>query len=378
MSISLYIHIPFCRQKCGYCDFISYPYQPAQAKVYLHALEQEMALVSYGLSAPQRQVKTVFLGGGTPTCLSAAQIANILQKSREYFNWDTEVEVTVEANPGTVDLAKLQALHQVGVNRLSIGAQAFQNRLLQTIGRIHDTAAIYQTFDYARTAGFDNLSLDLMYGLPGQTMEDWTDSLQQAIQAKVEHLSAYSLKLEPGTPMYQAWQEQRLAPCDQDLEADMYLEACGQLTTAGYTHYELSNFALPGRECRHNLTYWQLEEYLALGPAAHSLMGGYRLANVTDLAIYTELLKQHQRPLADKDLLTSDDARAEYLFLGLRLLKGIDKADFRHSFGSELKDLYGEVITKYSQLGLLEETPQVLRLTSKGLLLANEVFAAFM
>ncbi len=378
MSLSLYIHIPFCIKKCNYCDFVSYSHNPSAVDKYLQGLEREMELVARELSPAGKTLKTIFLGGGTPTSLTANQLHNILEKTREYFTWEAGIEVTVEANPGTVDLEKLTVLRTAGVNRMSLGVQAFQETLLKGIGRIHTTAEIYSGVELARQAGFANLNLDLMYALPGQTMEDWTDTLDKALALGVEHISAYSLKLEPGTTYYQAWQEGKLTPCDQDLEADMYQEAISRLTTAGFNHYEISNFARPGRECRHNLTYWLLEEYLGLGPAAHSLIGGHRLANLGSLQAYIAFLDNGQRPLEDDQILTERDARAEFMFLGLRLTRGVEKTRFQHRFGTDLTQAYGKAIAKLVALNLLEETPELIRLTPKGLALGNEAFEAFL
>lgn len=377
MSLSLYIHIPFCIKKCSYCDFISYSHDTAAVDKYLQGLKQEMKLVSRNLSGARKTLKTIFLGGGTPTSLTATQLYNILEKTRVYFTWESGIEATAEANPGTVDPEKLTVLRAAGVNRLSLGVQAFQQPLLKTIGRIHTTAEIYSAVEWARQAGFANLNLDLMYALPGQTMEDWIDTLDKALALGVEHISAYSLKLESGTPFYQAWQEGKLTPCDQDLEADMYREAIERLTAAGFNHYEISNFARPGRECRHNLTYWLLEEYLGLGPAAHSLTDGRRLANLSNLEAYIAALDNGQRPVDDDQVLTEEDAMAEFMFLGLRLTRGVEKTRFQHRFGTDPTQVYAMTISKLTELNLLEETPELIRLTTKGLALGNEVFEAF-
>lgn len=377
MSLSLYIHVPFCLKKCSYCDFVSYPYDSGLVDQYIHSLEKEMELVSRELSQA-RTLSTIFLGGGTPTSLNAEQLYNILQKTREYFTWETGAEVTVEANPGTVDLGKLNLLRSAGVNRLSLGVQAFQDNILKAIGRIHNNRAINDAVALARQAGFTNLNLDLMYGLPGQDMEAWRETLDKAVGLGVEHISAYSLKFEPETPFYRAWEEGRLQPCDQDLEADMYQEAIEKLTAAGFEHYEISNFALPGRECVHNLTYWLMREYLGLGPAAHSLIAGRRLANISSLQEYTTALHNGQRPLADVQIITLRDEMAEFMFLGLRLTRGVGKADFEHRFGKEISQIYGPAIARLTALQLLEETPELVRLTSLGLTLGNEVFEAFL
>ncbi|MFZ3170910.1 MAG: radical SAM family heme chaperone HemW [Carboxydocellales bacterium] len=378
MALSLYIHIPFCLRKCNYCDFVSYAYDADLVEQYLVNLYREMELVSDGLSGEERRLSTIFLGGGTPTSLSGQQLHNILQKTREYFIWDAGAEVTVEANPGTLDGEKLNLLRAGGVNRLSLGVQAFQPQLLQGIGRIHNTRAIYQGVELAREAGFTNLNLDLMYGLPGQSMVDWLETLEKALELGVEHISAYSLKLEPETPFYRQWQQGRLKPCDEDLEADMYQAAIDRLTAGGLGHYEISNFARPGLECRHNLTYWLLDEYLGLGPAAHSLIAGHRLANCTNLQAYLNTLANGQRPLADQQFITSKDEMAEFMFLGLRLIKGVQKADFTKRFGISLTQVYGPAIARLITLNLLEETSELLRLTSLGLALGNEVFEAFL
>lgn len=381
MTLGLYIHIPFCLQKCGYCDFVSYKYDTTLAERYIQGLKREMELVAGEMGSggtTKNRVSTVFFGGGTPTVLEAGQLIDILGWSREYFSWGPEVEVTVEANPGTVSVEKLTALRQAGVNRLSLGVQAFQPELLKELGRIHSREQVYQAVEAARQAGFANISLDLMYGLPGQTSDQWQATLKQAVALDVEHISAYSLKIEEGTPFYSRWQAGQLTACDEDLEADMYQAAIAYLSQQGYEHYEISNFARPGKNCRHNLIYWTLEHYLGFGPAAHSFLNHRRSANTTDFKVYLQQVAQGKRPVTEDFPVSQEDLMGEYMFLGLRLLKkGVSPKAFAHYFGREIDTIYGKELEKMLRLGLLQQEGDKLVLTKAAIPIANEVFAQF-
>ncbi|MCL2337648.1 MAG: radical SAM family heme chaperone HemW [Firmicutes bacterium] len=374
---SLYIHVPFCRRKCLYCDFVSYPYGAAGELGYLAALEQEMALWA-GKAAEERwTLSTVFIGGGTPTCLSADGLGEIITKAGKYFNLSPDVEFTVEANPGTVERAGLAMLRQLGVNRLSLGAQACDATTLRTLGRIHSHRQTVEAVEQARGAGFANLNLDLICGVPGQTLEQWLSCLAQIISLQPEHISAYGLQLEPGVPLYAMIEAGILRPCDEELQADMYYGAIDALQAAGYRHYEISNFARPGRECRHNLVYWHNGAYLGLGPAAHSRLGMERLANEASLEDYQASLAAGRLPTAWSETLRIRDDMFETVFLGLRMMAGLDLAGFQARFGVALDQVYPGVAARLTENKLLTSQANFLRLTRRGLAVANMVMSEF-
>ncbi|MDA8233724.1 MAG: radical SAM family heme chaperone HemW [Clostridia bacterium] len=377
MSNGLYIHIPFCIRKCHYCDFISFPAGAAQIGQYLHALQGEMALVSAHMTPEEKNLTSIFLGGGTPTCLNSCQLGNIMANIREYFTWPAGIEVTVEANPGTLTLDKLKQLRQQGVNRLSIGIQAFQDDLLAKLGRIHRKEDISKGVTMAREAGFANLNLDLIYGIPGQTMDQWQDSLARAVDLGLEHLAAYSLKIEEGTPYHEAYKKGNLTPCEEELELEMYLYTIEFLKSQGFHHYEISNFALPGKESRHNLIYWLNHTYLGLGPGAHSSWRNRRTANPGTLEEYVTNISTGVFPAQVEEIITPEIAMAETMFLGLRLTEGVDLEAFVQRFGVRAEDVYGEAINNFVDKGLLTLKEGRLHLTRQGLPLANLVFQAF-
>jgi oxygen-independent coproporphyrinogen-3 oxidase len=375
--ISLYIHVPFCVRKCSYCDFVSVPFQRDTAQGYLQALELEMRYYAERLSNEQRQVGTVFIGGGTPSLLPAGDLAWLLDKLQHYFNWQLDAEVTVEANPGTVDKEKLQALYHGGVNRLSLGVQACQPQLLKLLGRVHNLNQAIQAVDTARQVGFTNLSLDLIFGVPGQTLTDWQQSLKLLTELEPQHLSCYSLQLEEGTPLTAAVNRGELKRCDEDLELAMYNEAINFLNSNGYQHYEISNFAKPGFQSRHNLVYWHNQQYLGLGPAAHSHLNWQRWANTGDISQYIKGMQQGAPELSEHYQITEADAMSETMFMGLRVLKGVNLDQFAERFSRSITDIWPKETAKLIEQGLVENTGTHLRLTPKGLPLANIVFSEF-
>lgn len=375
MSVGLYIHVPFCLQKCHYCDFVSYPYDRQHALAYVTALEQEMR--HYGQKLAGQTVSTVFIGGGTPTVLPEELLTKLLLACQRHFVWENNGEVTVEANPGTVDQSKLHSLKQLGVNRLSLGVQACQQPLLKLLGRIHNYRQAQQAMETARQVGFTNISLDLIFALPGQGLADWRQSLKLVTQWQPEHLSCYSLQLEEGTPLAQAVQQGKLAPCPEEQELAMYYEAIGYLTSHGYQHYEISNFARPGYRSRHNLSYWQNEHYIGLGPAAHSHYRGQRWANTAGLEDYVQQLARGRLPVCEQTSLTKLDSMIETMFMGLRLLEGVNLHRFYQRFGQSVNAVWPKQIDKLVTDGLLEMSDSHIRLTAKGLPIANTVFAEF-
>ncbi|MCL6447018.1 MAG: radical SAM family heme chaperone HemW [Armatimonadetes bacterium] len=377
MSIGLYIHVPFCLKKCNYCDFISYPYNEKDADAYLNALIKEMELVSASLPPEAKEVETIYLGGGTPTCLPAPALAAILGSCRRCFFVLPGAEITVEANPGTVDGVKLAALREAGVNRLSLGVQAVQERLLKFLGRMHTFEQAREAVRMAREAGFANLNLDLIFGIPGQTPADWEECLKRILDLRPSHVSTYGLQLEEGTPLWRDVQAGKVAPVDEEAELAMFELAIEILTAAGLIHYEISNFAVPAGRCRHNLRYWRNLPYLGLGPAAHSFSGSCRFSNETSLEKYVVRLKAGELPVAGREKLTRQTLLAETVFLGLRLREGLDLKAFADRFGQAVEEVYRVELDRLLKLNLIEIKNNFLRLTPRGLPVANQVFASF-
>jgi len=378
LTIGLYIHIPFCIRKCNYCDFVSYPdRRPATRQAYLAALEQEMAYYRQLLPEEDLQLETLYLGGGTPTCLSTPELRRVFKASRLFFTWRPGIEVTVEANPGTVDRDKMEMLKEEGVNRLSIGAQSFHPEELLRMGRVHGVEEIRATVELARQAGFDNISLDLIYGLPGQTLADWRRTLREALALAPEHLSAYGLNIEPGTPWGEMAAAGQLIPAGEETARAMYDEVRELCAARGYQHYEISNYARPGYQCRHNLRYWLMEPYLGLGAAASSYYRERRWTNVEDLSEYRSLLERGKPPVAEEIRLDRRDLMAETVFLGLRTLPGVSMAAFQAKFGVALPEIFGSQVEKLIKEKLIIVEDGHLRLTPFGLPVANLVFQEF-
>lgn len=376
-AVGLYIHVPFCLKKCSYCDFVSYPLRPGDEKPYIEALSREIDLYSSALGPGEKKITSLFVGGGTPTCLSAAGLAAILEKAVSSFSLLPGCEVTVEANPGTVDLAKLRVLLEAGANRLSLGVQSFQDHLLAVLGRVHSAGEAAEAVRAARSAGFADVNLDLICGLPGQTVEDWLYSLQLAVELEPEHLAVYGLQLEEGTPLEGAVARGELEACPEEDELRMYLASTEFLADHGYGHYEISNFARPGRRCAHNLGYWLNRPYLGLGPAAHSYLRGERFSNEPSLEEYRKKLSRGEYPVVSREAVSPQIEMSETMFLGLRLIEGIHLGDFFRRFGRRAEDVYRKEIAGLSGNGLIEFAGDRLRLTQKGLPVANRVFREF-
>lgn len=376
VTLALYVHLPFCRAKCPYCDFVSFSgVEPPVMERYAAALAREAALWAEELGPVE--LTSLYVGGGTPTLWPLSCWEILWLAVRRHFHWPAGLEVTVEANPGTVSAELLAALRQAGVNRLSLGAQSFNDRLLRIAGRQHRARDIVEAVALAKSAGFANLNLDLIYGLPGQSPAAWQEDLAAALALEPTHLSCYELQLDPHTPWGREQAAGKLSlPAEEDLAA-MYEYACARLARAGFEHYEISNFARPGYACRHNLAYWQRRPYLGLGVAASSFLGERRWRNTTSLEAYIEAVSAGRLPVAETEELTPAEAMAETLFLGLRLRRGVEAAAFKKAFGKELDAVYGREIADLKAQGLLEERDGALRLTERGLLLGNVVFRAF-
>jgi len=364
--LSLYLHVPFCAAKCAYCDFASFPGREGEWGRYFEALWNEIEAWKPRLRG--YEAATVFIGGGTPTLVDAAYIAGTLDRCRDALPFAADAEITMEGNPGTLTPEKLAACRRAGVNRLSLGAQSFDDGLLRALGRIHTAAQIGEAVRMARSAGFDNLNLDLMYALPGQTMAQWRDTLGAAEGLGVEHLSAYSLIVEAGTPMAARVASGAAVVPDDDAVNAMQRQAVDRLARAGYGRYEISNYARPGRECRHNLVYWNRGEYLGLGCAAHSLLGGCRFHNPDSLEGY---LAGERR--LEEARLTSSDAREETLLLSTRTSRGLDLAAWEARFGVPFARGREAALSRLEAGGLVEMTEGFLRLTLRGMELQDAV-----
>lgn len=375
----LYVHLPFCRQKCFYCDFPSYAGQEGRMAVYVEALLGELAREGAPLRAAWGPPRTVYLGGGTPTALPPALMERLLAGLREFLAAAPDaLEFTCECNPGTVDAAYLSLLRAGGVNRLSLGVQTFDDALLRRIGRIHTAAQARAAVRQARAAGFRNLSLDLMYGLPGQTLAGLEMSVQQALALAPQHISIYGLQVEEGTAFARAQAAGRLAlPSDEESET-MYDYMTTALPVAGYARYEISNFARPGFESRHNLGYWQDVPYLGVGTAAHSYLDGQRYENPRGIEEYLAALRESGRARREEEPLTRATSMEEFAFLALRTARGIDRARFAARFGCELASVYADAIARMRARGFLEEDAQGVRLTPLGMKYGNWVFEAFL
>ncbi|MGI8551609.1 MAG: radical SAM family heme chaperone HemW [Dehalococcoidia bacterium] len=390
-DLSVYLHIPFCDTKCAYCDFNSYAGIESLIPAYTRALCREAELWSPAVQG--RTVQTVFFGGGTPSLLPLAEMGAILQTVRDFYQIGSDVELSLEANPGTVDEEHLRGLRKLGFNRISIGVQSFDDGELRALDRIHSGYQAIAAFSAARAAGFDNINLDLIYGLAGQSLAGWAMNISRAIELLPEHLSLYALTVEEGTALaYQIALGVAPAP-DPDLQADMYELTQERLAKVGYVQYEISNWALPGHACRHNLTYWRNGQWLGLGAGAHSCLGALRFSDALSPNGYIHRVARASgftTPLSDdlqdiglegsmpqivwQERIEEAMAISDSAILGLRLCEGLSLTEFRKRFGRDLFAIYGEKLRECSQAGLLELDGDCLRLTNRGLLLSNEGF----
>ncbi len=380
--LGLYVHVPFCAHKCFYCDFVAYIYNPRRAGAYLEALAREAALLAGLPGVAGRRAASLFLGGGTPSALSVAEIGELVASVTAGLLLDEAAEVTLEANPETLDADKLTRCRALGVNRLSLGLQAWDDGLLRRLGRAHTVGDFLEAFRRARAAGFDNLGVDLIFGLPGQTLAGWRETLERVAALGPEHVSAYSLQVEEGTAFRRWVREDRFEKSgtplpDDDAQAEMYSLAREALAAAGYEHYEISNFARPGYRSHHNQIYWRNGEYLGLGPGAHSRLGRRRWANTRRLDDYRERLAAGRLPVEEEETLSEAREMSDTVILGLRLLEGVDLGAFARRFGRPLLDVYGPQVDGLRAGGWLEVAGGRLRLTERALPVANEVFARF-
>jgi putative oxygen-independent coproporphyrinogen III oxidase len=373
---AVYLHVPFCTHKCHYCDFTAYAVGGQPVDDYVSALDKEMALTV--ANTPPGIIRSIFIGGGTPTVLTPKQMERLLDSVRRHFpNWDENIEFTIEANPGTTSPELLRVMREGGINRISFGAQTFRPDLLERIGRVHGVEEIKRGVELARQAGFANLSLDLMFGLPTQTVDDMETTLKEAVALAPEHFSCYSLKVEEGTLFYHLQERKELPLPAEDAELAMYQLTRSYLAEQGYAQYEVSNFAKPGHESRHNRTYWLNEEYYGLGTGAHGYVRKRRHANIKGVKEYIQRLQDNQLPIQESYQVIREEEMENFMILGLRLMEGVSREKFASLYGIELERAFGQVLTPLMNKGLLERSGDRYRLTEKGLIFGNEVFADF-
>ena len=391
-ELELYVHIPFCVRKCAYCDFLSFPSEECERASYVDALLKEIK--GQKDKFKDYVVTTVFLGGGTPSLLREDDTARIFHALKESFDISRNAEITMEVNPGTVTAKKAAAWKLCGVNRLSIGLQSADDEELQMLGRIHTFQEFLDTWKIVREAGFDNVNIDLISAIPGQTLESWEKTLRTAAGLAPEHLSAYSLIIEEGTPFYKMYGEEsgtagaedasnrQLPLPDEDTEREIYKITEQILNRYGYHRYEISNYAKEGYECRHNLGYWERKEYLGLGLGASSLVNEQRFRNTADMERYLKLFgtdgSKAGEVCEETEVLSAQEQMEEFMFLGLRKMKGISGTEFEKSFGRTLDEVYGDTLDKLQSQGLIERAGDELRLTERGIDVSNYVFAEFL
>ncbi|HEX6189397.1 MAG TPA: radical SAM family heme chaperone HemW [Pyrinomonadaceae bacterium] len=402
MNAGIYIHTPFCRSRCSYCDFATGMFESDTADRYVRAVVAEIS--RWREVEPPAAIDTIYFGGGTPSLLAVEQLESILNAVRgtvgtplarsteacqPKFDVAAKPEITLEINPGDGG-ASVEARHEtmrqwrrLGINRASFGAQTFDDRELKMLGRTHDSGDISRTFQHLRDAGFDNINFDLIAALPGQTKEGWQRNLDEALQLRPEHLSLYLLDVHEGTPLHDQINRGMRPQPDEDLAAEMYGLMVERARAAGYEHYEISNFCLPGFESRHNTKYWSGAPYYGFGNSAHSYNGNAarvararRWANERDVAKYIELVEKGQSPIVERTELTEEDVRSEAIFLGLRLMRGIDLNRYRARFGTNLREQFNGELDRLKTAGLVTLDEERLKLTTRGALLSNEVFAA--
>jgi putative oxygen-independent coproporphyrinogen III oxidase len=374
-ALTLYIHIPFCIQKCGYCDFNAYLYRHDIARAYLTALQQEIMHTAAKRRWMGYRVPSIYVGGGTPSTLTPESLTNLIGAIGASFPVQADAEITIEADPGTIDLGGLEALRAGGFTRISIGVQAFDDSLLNTVGRLHSAADARCALAWARRAGFLDLNLDLMFGLPGQSMTAWETSLQEAIAFAPTHVSVYGLTIEERTPFYQRQQQGQLTLPDEETQAAMFERADQVLMAAGYVHYEISNYAMPGWRSRHNLHYWQHGEYLGFGAGAHAYLDGCRMENERLPWRYIRAIAERGSAVSMSECIDRERRLHEGLMVGLRLREGIDLKAFSHQYGVSLETTYAEPIAELTRAGYLQVTASHLRLSDRGRLVADAVLS---
>lgn len=377
MSIGLFVYIPYCPSICTYCDFNVYARRAPEFDAYVNAVAREIEITAQRIETPRVATSLAF-GGGTPSILSAKQIAIIVNAARAQFEFAPAAEWTLEANPGTVDLEKLRALREMGFTRLSLGVQTFDDARLKQFNRDHTVAQAYEAFELARRAGFENINLDLIYGLPNQSLDDWRATVERALAFESEHLSLYGLQVEERTVLKKQIELRRISQPDEDIAADMYELAVEMLRAAGFEHYEISNFAKPGFASRHNKTYWLNEPYLGFGAGAHSSWQHERYENVRAPREYIKRLARGDLPIAARETISRAAEISETMFLGLRLAEGIVWTRFSERFGEDARVIFREPIALLQDWRMLEVSDERMRLTEQGMLVSNQLLWRFL
>lgn len=373
--LGLYIHIPFCVTKCKYCDFNSFKIDLNEKIKYLNYLGEEMKL--YKEEIKNREIDSVFVGGGTPSILNENEINILFEKIKENFNIKSNAEITMECNPGTLTLNKLKVMKKSGVNRLSIGLQAVQNHHLKYIGRIHTFEEFEKNYHDAKQMGFDNINIDLMYALPNQSREDWMESLEKVVKLNPTHISAYSLILEENTELFKMYEGDEFNLLDENTDIEMYEYTINYLKSHGYNQYEISNYAKDNFECKHNVLYWKCEEYVGIGASASGYFNGIRYNNICELDNYEKMILEGEKPIEWEEKLSIKDEIEESIFLGLRMNEGIQISDFKEKYNFDFEKEYKNEIEKLSKMELIEIDNNRMKLTQKGREISNSVFVEF-
>ncbi len=374
-KLGLYIHIPFCIKKCKYCDFVSSSINKSLITRYTKALIEEIKFHKNVLE--EYSINTIFIGGGTPSAIDVKEIATIIESIHKYLKVAPKIEFTIETNPGTLSAEKIKKYKEFGINRISMGVQSFNDKILKFIGRIHSQKEVLESYYLAQNNGFDNINIDLMYGLPHQSLNDWQDTLKKAIKLEPQHISAYSLKLEENTKFYEMYKNKEFKMPEDEVDRKMHHICIEFLDQHGLKQYEISNFAKKGYECKHNLIYWNNEEYLGLGVSAHSYFNNVRLANTNSIKEYIDLIDRGKSPISYKEDIGRKDEIFETIFLGLRLKKGINIDEFQKRFNESIFNIYKEVLQDLSNKKLIEINNKHIKLTPYGIDISNQVFAEF-
>lgn len=374
--LGLYIHIPFCVKKCKYCDFNSFKLNIDDKKKYINALEEEMKF--YKEEVKNKEIDTIFIGGGTPSVLNETEIKSLFDKINKNFNLKDDAEITMECNPGTLNINKLKIMKECGVNRLSIGLQAVQNEHLKYIGRIHTYEEFEKNYMEAKEVGFNNINIDLMYALPNQTEFDWKETLEKVVKLNPTHISAYSLILEENTELFDMYENKEFNLLDEDTDIEMYEYTINYLKKHGYSQYEISNYAKTGFECKHNILYWKGENYIGLGASASGYLKNTRYNNICDLEEYEKAVLNNKRPIEQEDVLNKEDKIEENIFLGLRMNEGIYFKEFEDKYYVDFKERYKVQLEKLQKSGLIMITEDKVCLTQRGREISNTVFIEFL
>ncbi|WP_368235404.1 radical SAM family heme chaperone HemW [Clostridium perfringens] len=374
-KISLYVHIPFCAQKCLYCDFPSFARKDHLRKAYIEALNKE--IISLREKHNNLEINTIFIGGGTPSVLEANELECLLKEVAK-LNMAKEVEYSMECNPGNLTEEKLEVMKKYGVNRISMGLQAKQDNLLKGLGRIHNYKTFKENFLLAKKVGFNNINVDLMFGLPNQSLNEWEETLREIISLEPAHISAYSLIIEEGTAFYNLYENDKLKLPTEEEERKMYHLAKKILEENGFNQYEISNYAKEGKECRHNLAYWNMDNWIGVGSAAASYINGKRIKNISNVEEYINSIKDKGEAVEEIINNSKNDNMEEFMFMGLRKINGIDENEFKNRFSMNINDVYGEILNKYIGEGLLIRESGRIFLSEKGIEISNVIMADFL